>query len=65
MDNTTFHKALLVRAIIEKDGRILEFLHLFSSDEHNWAQAKAIRRVHHAPLMNPFSVSFYTPFIKA
>ena len=48
LDNATFHKREDIRTAISSAGHTLEYLPAYSPDlnpiEHQWAQAKAIRR---------------------
>ena len=50
MDNAAFHKRQDIREAVTSDGRLLEYLPVYSPDlnpiEHKWAQAKALRRKH-------------------
>jgi hypothetical protein len=48
MDNAAFHNRADIRQLLEQAGHVLEYLPAYSPDfnpiEHQWAQAKAIRK---------------------
>lgn len=59
MDHATFHKSLPIQTAIRQAGGSLEYLPSYSPDlnpiEHQWAQAKKIRRALHCSLDDLFS----------
>lgn len=48
MDNAAFHQRANLRQLIEQTGYVLDYLPAYSPDfnpiEHQWAQAKTIRK---------------------
>jgi transposase len=60
MDNAAFHKRADIIELIEKKGCIVEFLPVYSPDlnpiEKKWAQAKSIRKKHHCPVDEVFTI---------
>lgn len=59
LDNATFHKRHTIQDSLRAAGHTLEFLPPYSPDlnplEHQWAQAKAIRKQSHCSVDELFS----------
>lgn len=58
LDNAAFHKRAAIPNVLRQAGRTLEYLPPYSPDlnpiEHQWAQAKAIRKQSHCPVYDLF-----------